>query len=245
MDNALVIDGVIVAVLLAGFLIGWKRGLFKSLMGLLVVVLALIGSVVLADMLTEPVTDIVAPKVEDVVVDRFSAALEKATGSGAAAIADGESTLGELFEQYNLPTGMLDSLLGSASGTLSGAAVSAQERAADSFRDSVSAKIRSLVSSAVHAVLTLVLYVVLLLVLRLAVNLLNHVFDLPVLGTINGVGGAALGLLEAAALIYVVVYLGYHFGVKLITEHAEDTYLLSFFLNHSPVELISSFTHSA
>ena len=63
MDNALIIDGILAIALLAGALIGWKRGLFKSLMGLAVVVLALIGSVVLADMLTEPVTDFVAPKV--------------------------------------------------------------------------------------------------------------------------------------------------------------------------------------
>ena len=242
MDNALVIDGIIAVVLLAGVIIGWKRGLFKSLMGLLIVVLALVGSVMLADMLTEPITDVVAPKVEDVVVDRFSAALEEATGSGAAAIADGESTLEELFEQYNLPTSMLDSLLGSVSGALSGAAASAREKAADSFRDSVSAKIRSLVSSVVHAALVLVLYVALLIVLKLLTRVLGHVFDLPVLNTVNNLGGAAIGLIEAILLLYVVIYIGSRFGTRLITDYADDSYLLPIFLNHSPVELISSLT---
>ena len=83
----------------------------------------------------------------------------------------------------------------------------------------------------------------LLIVLKLLTRALDHVFDLPLLSTVNGVGGAAIGLIEAALLLYVVIYIGSRFGVKLITAHADDTYLLPIFLNHSPVELISSFTH--
>ena len=83
----------------------------------------------------------------------------------------------------------------------------------------------------------------LLIVLKLLTRALDHVFDLPVLSTVNNLGGAAIGLIEAVLLLYVVVFIGSHLGVKLITDHADDTYLLPIFLNHSPVELISSFTH--
>lgn len=237
MDNAIVVDGVLAAVLLIGALVGAKRGLFKSLMGLLVVVAAMVGAVVLANMLTEPIANVIAPKAEDAIVKRFSDELDQSSGDS--------DDLGALLEKYGVSDELRAKIFAPFASSASGAASSLKESAASTFRNAISATVRATVSGVVHAVLTLVLYVVLLVVLRLAVNLLNHVFDLPVLGTINGAGGAALGLLEAAALIYVVVYLGYHFGVKLITEHAEDTYLLSFFLNHSPVELISSFTQEA
>ena len=237
MDNAIIVDGVLAAVLLIGALVGAKRGLFKSLMGLLVVVAAMVGAVLLANMLTEPIANVIAPKAEDAIVKRFSDEWDQSSGD--------YDDLGALLEKYGVSAELRAKIFEPFYSSASGAALSVKESATSTFRNAISATVRTTVSGVVHTVLTLVLYVVLLVVLRVVVNLVNHVFDLPVLGTINGLGGAALGLLEAAALIYVVVYLGYHFGVKIITEHAQDTHLLAFFLNHSPVELISSFTQEA
>ena len=239
MDNALIIDGVIAVVLLAGLLIGAKRGLFKSLMGLLVVVLALIGSVMLADMLTEPITDFVAPKVEDAVVSQFSDALDRSMDSDGT---DAQTGVSEMLERYGVSGDILKPLWDSAASSVFGAISAAKENTVDVFRGSISASIRTLVSGAVHAVLVLVLYVVLLVVLKLLTRLLDHVFDLPVLSTANGLGGAAFGLLEAALLLYVAAYAASRLGVTFVTEHADDAYLLPIFLNRSPVELISSFT---
>ena len=242
MDNALVIDGIIAAVLLAGALIGWKRGLFKSLMGLAVVVLALIGSVVVADMLTEPITDFVAPKVEDAVVSQFSDALDRSMGSDSP---DAQAGLSEMLEQYGVSGDILKPLWDSAASSVFGAISAAKENTVDAFRGSISASIRTLVSGVVHAALVLVLYVVLLIVLKLLTRALDHVFDLPVLSTVNGVGGAAIGLIEAVLLLYVVVFITARLGNGVLTDYADDTYLLPIFLNRSPVELISSFTHNA
>lgn len=238
MDNALVIDSIIALILLAGFAIGWKRGLFKSLMGLMVVALALIGAVMLADMLTEPITDIIAPKVEDAAVSRFSDELDQSAEENGGEAA---GRILELLEEYGATDAVMGVLNPLASGAF-GAASHVKEAAIDTFRSAVSASIRTVVSSVVHAVLVLVLYAALLLVLKLLTRALDHVFDLPLLSTVNGVGGAAIGLIEAALLVYVVAYIGSHLGVKPIIGHTDDTYLLPIFLNHSPVELISSFT---
>lgn len=241
MDNALIVDGALAVILIVGTLVGAKRGLFKSLMGLVVVAAALVGSVVLANMLTEPITDFVAPKVENAVVKQFTNELDKSAKSGTDA-ADG---VGALLEKYGISADALSGVLTPFASGLSGAAAGAKQNAADTFRGMASAAIRTVVSGAVHAVLTMVLYIVLLVVLRLLVNLINHVFDLPLLGTVNGLGGAAIGFVEALLLVYVVTYIGYHLGVKIITAHVNDTFLLSFFLNHSPVELLSSLTRKA
>ncbi|MBR3560770.1 MAG: CvpA family protein [Oscillospiraceae bacterium] len=242
MDNALIIDGVLAAVLIVGALVGAKRGLFKSLMGLIAVVAALVGAVLLANRLTEPLTDFIAPKVENAIVEKFTHNLNAAESDGAA---EDRGALRKLLEEYHLPADQLDGLLSSLSGTLSSVTGAAKEKAAEVFRNAISDTVRTTVSGAVHTALTLVFYALLLAVLRLLTKAIDHVFELPLLGTANDLGGALLGLLEAAALLYAVVYLANRFGVKFITEHAEDTYLLSFLLSHSPVELISSFTREA
>ncbi len=243
MDNALIIDVVLGVLLVAGAVIGAYRGLFKSLMGFLVVLVALVGAVLLADFLTEPVTDVVAPQVENLVVKRFSDELDRTAKTDEAA--DSRRELSDLLEEYGLPADTLDELLGTLTDTLSSASSAAKERASATFRGAVSTSVRALVRGVVHTALVLALYIVLLIVLKLLTNAIDHVFDLPGLNTLNTLGGAALGLLEAALLLYVVIYAASRFGVELITEHADDTYLLAFFLSHSPVEWISALFHQA
>ncbi len=88
MDNAIVVDGAIALVLIAGTVIGAKRGLIKCLMGLLVLIGAMFGSVWLADLMTPPVADIVAPKVEDAIVEKFSELVEQGVNVEGGALAD-------------------------------------------------------------------------------------------------------------------------------------------------------------
>ena len=240
MDNAYVVDGVLAAVMLISALIGAKRGLFKTLMGLVVVVAAMVGAVFLAGLLTGPITDAIAPRMEDQVVSSFSRELDKAQASGTQSAEAQRDNIREMMEEYHLPTELLDSAFSALSGLTGTVSGAVKEQAANTFRAAVSASIRTLVSGAVRAVVTLVSYIVLLVVLKLLVNLFDHVFDLPVLGTANRLGGAAVGLLEAVVVLYVLIYFGSHLGIKVINDHAHDTILLPLFLNHSPVELLSS-----
>ncbi|MFR5845989.1 MAG: CvpA family protein [Oscillospiraceae bacterium] len=65
MDNALIIDLVLAAVLALFALLGARKGLIRSLMALVSVVVALIGATLLTAMFVEPVTDLVYPRVEE------------------------------------------------------------------------------------------------------------------------------------------------------------------------------------
>ena len=228
MDNALVIDGVIVVILIAGIVFGAKRGLVKSLMGLLVGAAALVGAVLLADLLTPPVAEVAYPFVENAVIGRLAE-------NGAEASADSriDELLGSL-EELDIDAQSVRDLLADAQGA-----------AAEGYRAAIAEAAREMVVSIVHAALFLLLYIALLIGLKLIVRAIDRVFDLPVLSTLNGVGGAVFGFAEAALLLYALVYIAPRLGVTALTEHANDTYLLPIFLDHSPVELISSITHKA
>ena len=217
MDNAFVADGVIVLVLAAGALIGAKRGLVKSLMGVFVVVGALVGALLLADALTDPITDALSARIEEKVLGQVTEELGR-RGDGSAQT-DGAALRG-LLEKYSIPTGLLDELLDSA----------ASEQAEQRLRGAVSVGVRGVVRSAVHAGLALGGFLVLAVVLSLLARVADRVFDLPLLDVTNSVGGAILGLLEAGAVIVVLLFFASRFGVKAIMDCADGSRLMPYFL---------------
>ena len=93
MDNALIIDLVLAAVLALFALLGARKGLIRSLMALVSVVVALIGATLLTAMFVEPVTDLVYPKVEERVLEQF----ERDIPSDALASEDGDLSAGGLL----------------------------------------------------------------------------------------------------------------------------------------------------
>ncbi|MDD7538488.1 MAG: CvpA family protein, partial [Oscillospiraceae bacterium] len=110
-----------------------------------------------------------------------------------------------------------------------------QEKAGDAAGTAA----RSLVESVVHAVLFLLCFLLLLILLRLLTKLLDHLFELPVLHALNTLGGGVFALLEAAILLYLVLWLAPEFGITFFRDNASDTYLLKFFTTHTPFTLIA------
>ena len=223
MDNAVIADGVIVLILVAGAAVGAKRGLIKSLMGVFVVIGALVGAQMLAGILTDPVTDIVAPQVENSIVERFSKSLES---DGASE----QSNVWELLEKYGVKKEVIEPYLSSITSSVVDVVAESKGAVADSFREAASAGIRALVRGTVHTVLVLVLYVVLFVVLTLLAKVIDKVFDLPLLDMTNAVGGAMMGILEAAAAIFVLLFFATIFKKAEISELADKCRLLPFFL---------------
>ena len=228
MNNALIIDGVLLVVLLLGYLIGAKRGLFKSLMGFVVVIVAFVGSILIADALTKPVTEFLMPRIEDKVTEWLSIPEGLTMGQFAAGMASSDSatipTFSEWFEKLS-KWGADNSFI---VGIRNGAANAAQTAA------------HALVESIVHTVLLLLCFAILSIVLKLLVGTMDHLFDLPVLKTLNDVGGGVLGLLETVLLVYLVLWLAPRFGVTFLRDNAENTYLLKFFSTYTPFTLLAA-----
>ena len=228
MDNALIIDGVLLLVLIVGYCIGAKRGLFKSLMGFAVVIVALIGAMLIANVLTEPLTNFAMPLIGEKVTSWLGVPADMTMGQfiGDTALSSSElnPTFAGWFEKL--------SQWGAADGffnALGNQAASAAQTAA-----------HALVASIIHTVLLLLWFAILFIALKLLTRTLDHVFDLPVLKTLNDVGGGVLGLLEVLLFVYLALWLAPRFGITFLRDKAEHTYLLKFFSTYTPLTLIAS-----
>ena len=231
MNNGLIIDAVFALVLILGAVLGAKRGLFRSLMGLVTVVLALIGATLLADVLTQPVTDALMPRAEKSVQEWFDtekrqdetlpveAAEEEAAGDGGAETAD-DTPLDV--------TGLLKRLL---RFDLDGAVRDSLRRSA---QDAALAAARALLGSVVRTIVFVLSFLLLMILLRLLTRGLDKVFDLPVLHTLNSLGGGALGLIESALLLFLICDLAPKLGVTVFDDYEHGTYLLTFFMQQTP-----------
>ena len=230
MNNGLMIDAVFALVLILSVVFGAKRGLFRSFMALAAIVLALIGASLLTDALTEPVTDMLMPRLEKSVEEWFDTESQTPQGdvpqiegeTPAESDASGETPNGDAAQdaenvrQDDSPlavTGLLKKLL------------------RFDFDGAVRQSLRNAAcDAALAAVRTL---------LGLVTGGIDKVLDLPVLNALNTIGGGALGLIEGALLLFLVCDVAPKLGVKAFADY-EGTYLLSFFMSHTPRGLVAA-----
>lgn len=234
MDNGLIIDAMFALVLILGAVLGARRGLFRSLMALVAVVAALVGASLLADALTEPVTGALMPRAEKSVQEWFDAekrqdeSLPAETEHGEGAEADGAEAADDAPLDV---TGLLKRLL---RFDLDGAVRDSLRKQAQS---AALAAVRTLLASVVRTLLFVLGFLLLTALLRLLTRGLDKLFDLPVLHTLNSLGGGALGLIESALLLFLVCGLAPKLGVTVFDDYESGSYLLAFFMQQSPRSL--------
>ena len=110
----------------------------------------------------------------------------------------------------------------------------------EAARDAALAAVRTLLGSVVRSVTFALCFILLTILLRLVTKGVDKVLDLPVLSTINALGGGALGLVESALVLFLVCDLAPKLGVAAFTENQDGTYLLSLFMNHTPRSLLAA-----
>lgn len=227
MTPAIILDVLIAAILIGAVLRGCWRGLFLSLAGVAVMILALVGANMGAKALMPPLADWVTPKIEARIAETVENALtdrEQQEGETLGELLPEE--LGALLDRMGLTEKLKEALERRAE---SGIAAIGQAVA--------SAVTRALVESVLYAVLYILLFLALLAVLKLAVFSVSLILKLPVLGSINRLGGALLGLMQGAIVVWLLLWLLPRFGIVLPTE---GTHLLHFFSTVGPLGLLSS-----
>ena len=225
--NMLVYDVIILVILAAFVLLGIKKGFVLSLCGALALVVALVGASIGARKL--------APQVSQALEPRFAAAIEEQLNQEiASSIQDGRTD----FEENTL-TGLLGFLrdLG-----LYQELADAVEQAVESGMTAVAAQTAATAAAALaetvaYPLIFLVIFLLVLLIWSVVSHLLDLAFRLPVLNTLNRLGGGAFGLLKGVLVVFVLVWLMRCFALLPAQEELAQTTLLRFFANANPLTL--------
>ena len=208
-------DLVIAAALVLFVVIGAVRGLVKSLSGLIIVAAALIGASFVANALAEPVAQWLGPVIEENILSKLAAENANDAESLLAAFHFSGESLQQMAEQVMTTvkeTGM----------------------------DLLSAVADSVALSVSYAVVYLVAFLVLLLAVWLLLKPVQLLTKLPVLRTVDRLGGGALGLAWGALLVFAAVWLMLRFDWVLTQEMVDNSRLLHFFATNSPLSLLAS-----
>lgn len=220
MTISLSFDIAIAAILLLCLIVGGVRGFIRSLLSVVILAVALLGSAVLANVLADPVSGWVTPRVEQYMLDRLTDGRSDEAISAAAA--SDNAALAKLVD-FDAITGI---------------AKKAMDNAIETGKNMLEGAVTGMVRSLVYGVLFLVSFLVLTLLLRLVTSPLRLAERTPVLGAVNRLAGAALGLcLGVLAMFAAASVLQWTGLVDAAT--LRDTYLLKYFTQHSPMDIIA------
>ena len=243
--TAIILDILTAAALIAFTVAGAHRGFFRTVAGLLAVILALVGAQLFTNWAAPHVSGVLQPAIERRVEKKVDAAL----GGGSSVITPQEPQIGasrpdsETQDQKTAEESQIQSLL-RAIGVDEQLFRRLGDQAMGKIRDTgvtvATAVVQSVAESVIRALLFLLSFAVFLLLLKLLAKVLDLALKLPVLRSMNGLAGAAVGLVEGALAVFLAVWLLRRFGVSFETPAVEGTYLLSFFAKHTPLSALAS-----
>ena len=218
---AIFVDIFMAACLLLALVLGVRQGFLQSLARVAIVIVALLGAAWLAEHLADPAAKWLEPMLTEKIQQQMD---------GQAAASDDPSLAAAgLLETFGFSGDALDKLVESAT-----------EKAQEVGQTLLSAVVSTVLRSVAYAVVYLVSFLLLLLLLRLLLAPLHLFTKLPVVHGINAVLGGALGLVKGALLLFFAVWLLRRLQIWITPELISQTYILRFFAEHSPMELITS-----
>lgn len=262
MKTAVIIDCIVAAVLFGFLIYGAWRGLFRAVVGLLMVILALTGATFAARELTPMATKLLRPVIETSVTQKVDDAINGGSSSengdsvtpvephigsdtskdqtastfSGAASSSGNST--EDGAQTRLQAGELLKLMGWDDTLTKSLSDRAAEKVQETGVSLAMAVVDSVMESFVYMLLFALSFVVLMLLLHLVAKVLDIAMKLPGIHFLNGLGGALVGLIQGALLVFLAIWLLRCLHVSFNTEIVAQTHLLSFFTSHSPLDLL-------
>ena len=218
---AIFVDLFMAAILLLALVLGIRQGFVQSLARVAIVIVALLGAAWLAEHLADPA----AKWLEPVLTEKLQQQM-----SGQPAAADDPSLAAAgILETFGFSGDTLDEMVRSVT-----------EKAQEVGQTLLSAVVSTVLRSVAYAVVYLVSFLLLLLLLRLLLAPLHLFTKLPGVHGINAALGGVLGLIKGALLLFFAVWLLRRLQLWITPELISQTYILRFFAEHSPMELITS-----
>ena len=221
---AIFVDLFMAAFLLLALVLGIRQGFVQSLARVAIVIAALLGAAWLAQQLAEPAAEWLEP----ILTEKIQQQLDGRTAADAAGEAPSLAAAG-ILETFGFSGDTLDELVQSVT-----------DKAQEVGQTLLSAVVSTVLHSVAYAVVYLLSFLLLLLILRLLLAPLHLFTKLPVVHGINAVLGGALGFIKGALLLFFAIWLLRRLQLWITPELISQTYILRFFAEHSPMELITS-----
>ena len=210
----LIADLIVGAALLLAMVLGAKRGLLRGIIGVAVVVLAFVLASWAADRLADPVAQKLSPLVER----RIEQKLTRQESASAEGVLADFGFLGDRLQRLT-------------------------RQVTDTVQQTGASLLTALSQSVAHSVAYTLVYaasfVLLLLVLGLLSKPLLLVTKLPVIHGVNALVGGALGLVWGGLLVFAAVWVLRRLDLLITPGLVEQTTLLRFFAEHSPLDWLS------
>ena len=208
----MILDIIVLVIIIALTVLGMSRGAFKTLFNLIGVVLAIILSFIFGNIASNWIyVTFFKPNI----INSFNATIEQ-----EGAVKAVESIVNSIPDYiYNALSG---------SGVTKESLLADTKAVADNAQASVANSLEKVISPVITAIISffviIVLFILLMVLIKFFVRILNTVFQLPLLHTINRMFGLFLGLAEGLAVVYLLVMLA-----KIIMPYMGD----EFFINYS------------
>lgn len=230
MTTPVIIDIVVAAILLGFTALGAKRGLLRTLAGLVIVVVALVGAGMIAATFSGPAAKLIAPAIEKQIENKVDSALTQEASRVQMPEADVEDgfRVEDLLELLGLDQEVQNSL-----------AEQARETVRDTGVSIATAVVESIARSMIYGVLYILSFLALLVLLHVLLRAMDLVFKLPGLHGLNALGGALIGLIEGALLLFLSVWALRKLGVSFETGTLAEAHILHIFTTNTPLSVLS------
>ena len=232
MTTPVIIDIVVAAVLLGFAVYGGKRGLFRALSGLLAVVVALVGAGIIAATFTTPVTKLVTPLIAGHIEEKVENAMAVQSADSGVQMPEADTEDPSAIQD-------LLAILGLDDEVRSRLAEEVQEKVRDTGASIAAAVVESMARSFIYGTLYILSFAVLLLLMKVLIGAMDLVLKLPLLRGLNTLGGAAVGLVEGALLLFLAVWVLRRLGVSFESEALAEAHILRIFTANTPLGVLS------
>lgn len=227
MLSPIFIDLALLAVLVLFIWLGARKGFILTLCSLIAVIVALVGANLIADALAPKAAEVIQPRLEQSIQESLEQKALEVHAQDSLGVADVLAVLKEKGGLYEWAAdGLADALRttpGVSESIAHQAAVAASALAEQLARD--------------------IIFSVSFLLVLVAWFFISHALDLvsklPVINSLNHTLGGAMGAVKGLLILYIAAWVLCSLTGTVSPETAEETYLLSFLLAHSPLDLLT------
>lgn len=227
MENPIIIDLILAAVLVLFIWLGAKKGFILTLCSLVAVLVALVGANLIADALAPKVADAIQPKLEQSIQESLEEKALEVSAQDSLGVADALAALREKGGLYEWAADSLEDVL------------TTTPEVSESIAHQAAAAASALAEQVARSVLFAVAFLLVLVAWFFISHGLDLVSRLPVINSLNHTLGAVLGAVKGLLILYIAAWVLCSLTGAVSPAMARETRLLAFLLAHGPLELLA------